>query len=225
MHEAVRLAICPPMFLLATSQSHLVVPYIDSRDVVSLLVAPMCSGLLLSSRGSTYAKQPNVSRSEKFVDTSRPCVGVLPAMLTFLNWVIRGVCLYDDTRPRVCPFLVFLVCSHHSSRYSGYVWAHLNMTAFSWTTPQSASLIWNHVHACAITYFDGCTLHKLCTSVSESTLRTFCKLTRCSATAWSRMCTHFWGHWLCLRVCSRAQSQWPCGTAIESPSGFLVAMA
>ena len=34
--------------------------------------------------------------------------------------------------------------------------------------------------------------HKLRTSVSKKTLRTFCEMTRCSATAWSRMCTHYW---------------------------------
>ena len=34
--------------------------------------------------------------------------------------------------------------------------------------------------------------HKLRTSVSLLILRTFCEMTRCSATAWSRVRTHYW---------------------------------
>ena len=50
------------------------------------------------------------------------------------------------------------------------------------------------VELCSCLFFSplACKFHKLCTSVLVFTLRTFCKLTRCSATAWSRMCTHFW---------------------------------
>ena len=75
----------------------------------------------------------------KFVDTSRPCAGVLPAMLTFLNWVIGGVCFLVSPRWHLFSLIVVLfglvVCSHYSSRYSGHAWAQSNMTA-SWCSPR-----------------------------------------------------------------------------------------
>ena len=58
--------------------------YIGSRDVVSHLVAPMCSRLSLSSHEVCVSQTREHFLLRKFVGTSKPCIGILTVTLILI---------------------------------------------------------------------------------------------------------------------------------------------